>query len=48
MSNGATLKFMSGGGGDKSRAGFTARVLVVTETDGMDTPGHPGREGPAS
>jgi len=34
--NGATLKFMSGGGGDKSRAGFSARVLLVTETDGMD------------
>lgn len=34
--NGATLKFMSGGGGDKSRAGFTSRVLVVTETDGLD------------
>ena len=44
MNNGATLKFMSGGGGDKSRAGFTARVLVVTETDGMDTPGHASRE----
>jgi hypothetical protein len=26
--NGATLKFMSGGGGDKSRAGFTSRVVV--------------------
>ncbi len=33
--NGATLRFMSGGGGDKSRAAFTARVLVVTETDGL-------------
>jgi hypothetical protein len=42
--NGATLKFMSGGGGDKSRAGFTARVLVVTETDGMDSPGTASRE----
>ena len=31
--NGATLKFMSGGGGDKSRAGFTSRVMVITETD---------------
>jgi len=34
--NGATLRFMSGGGGDKSRAGFTARVLAVTEVDGLD------------
>ena len=42
--NGATLKFMSGGGGDKSRAGFTARVVVITETDGMDRPGATSRE----
>ena len=37
--NGATLTFMSGGGSDKSRAGFTSRVVVITETDGMDTAG---------
>ncbi len=37
FTNGATLKFMSGGGSDKSRAGFTSRVLIITETDGMDT-----------
>jgi phage terminase large subunit GpA-like protein len=42
--NGATLKFMSGGGGDKSRAGFTSRVVVITETDGMDEPGKTSRE----
>ena len=42
--NGAVLKFMSGGGGDKSRAGFTARVVVITETDGMDKPGITSRE----
>lgn len=42
--NGATLKFMSGGGGDKSRAGFTSRVVVITETDGMDQPGTSSRE----
>ncbi len=42
--NGATLKFMSGGGGDKSRAGFTSRVVVITETDGMDKPGGGSRE----
>lgn len=34
--NGATLRFMTGGGGDKSRAAFTSRVVVITETDGMD------------
>jgi phage terminase large subunit GpA-like protein len=42
--NGSTLKFMSGGGSDKSRAGFTSRVVVVTETDGMDQPGTRSRE----
>ena len=36
FANGATLKFMSAAGSDKARAGFTARVLVITETDGMD------------
>jgi hypothetical protein len=48
--NGATLKFMSGGGSDKSRAGFTSRVVVITETDGMDEAGgpHPGVRGPGS
>jgi phage terminase large subunit GpA-like protein len=42
--NGATLRFMTGGGGDKSRAGFTSRVVVITETDGMDRPGISSRE----
>ena len=42
--NGATLKFMSGGGGDKSRAGFSSRVIVITETDGMDMAGSSSRE----
>lgn len=42
--NGVTLRFMSGGGGDKSRAGFTARVAAVTEVDGMDEPGETSRE----
>jgi hypothetical protein len=31
--NGAALKFFSGGGGDKSRAGFTCRVLIITEAN---------------
>lgn len=31
--NGAALKFFSAGGGDKSRAGFTCRVLVITEAN---------------
>jgi len=42
--NGVTLKFMSGGGGDKQRAGFTSRVVVITETDGMDEQGGASRE----
>ncbi|QDV25949.1 terminase gpA endonuclease subunit [Aureliella helgolandensis] len=42
--NGATLRFMSGGGGDKSRAAFTSRVVVITETDGMDESGRKSRE----
>lgn len=42
--NGTTLKFMSGGGSDKKRAAFTSRVLVITETDGMDESGGMSRE----
>src|SRR6187397_1637772 len=44
FANGATLKFMSGGGSNKSRAGFTSRVVVITETDGMDQAGATSRE----
>ncbi|KKM81984.1 hypothetical protein LCGC14_1324120 [marine sediment metagenome] len=42
--NGATLRFMTGGGKDKSRAGFTGRVLAVTEVDGLDEAGTTSRE----
>lgn len=42
--NGAVLRFMSGGGGDKSRAAFTSRVVVMTEIDGMDESGGGSRE----
>lgn len=42
--NGATLRFMTAGGSDKSRASFTSRVLVVTETDGFDTIGKESAE----
>ena len=34
--NGATLKFMSSEGSDKSRAYFTSRVIVFTEIDAME------------
>jgi len=45
--NGAMLKFMSPGGSDKSRSGFSARVLLVTEADGpeMDQAASTSREG---
>lgn len=42
--NGATLKFMSGGGDDKKRSAFTSRVVVITEVDGMDEAGETSRE----
>lgn len=42
--NGVTLKFMSGGGRDKSRAGFTSRVLAITEADGLDESGEGSHE----
>lgn len=43
--HGPSLLFMAGGGGDKQRAGATTRVLVITETDGMDEAGLSSREG---
>lgn len=43
--NGAHLRFMTGGGDDQSRAGFTARNLLTTETDGFDEVGGSSREG---
>jgi phage terminase large subunit GpA-like protein len=33
--NGAALRFMTGGGSDKTRSSFTAPVLVTTETEGF-------------
>lgn len=44
FTNGSTLKFMGGGGDDKQRAAFTARVVVITEVDGLDTAGELSRE----
>lgn len=43
--NGASLQFMVGGGSDKTRAGATSRVLIVTETDGLDVVGGGSSEG---
>lgn len=44
FTNGATLRFMSAGGGDKKRSAFTSRVVAITETDGMDEAGETSRE----
>lgn len=43
--NGSTLQFMVGGGSDKTRAGATSRILIVTETDGLDIVGGGSSEG---
>lgn len=42
--NGATLRFMTAGGSDKQRAGFTTRVVVLTEVDGFDSASETSRE----
>lgn len=42
--NGATLRFMTGGGDDKTVAGFTTRVVVITESDGFDEASEKSRE----
>lgn len=43
--NGASLRFMTAGGDDQSRASFTSPNVVVTETDGFDKVGGSSREG---
>ena len=43
--NGRALHFMAGGGNDKQRAGATARVLIVTETDALDEISASSKEG---
>lgn len=45
--NGVTLRFMSKGGSDQARSAFTARVLVITEVDGLDTSSETSREADA-
>ena len=42
--NGASLRFMYGGGSDQTRAAFTSRVLCVTETEGFDKSAETSRE----
>lgn len=45
FANGARLRFMTAGGNDQARAGFTSRNVVVTETEGFDKVGGSSREG---
>lgn len=42
--NGTELKFMSAGGGDEKRSGYTGRVVVITEADKMDEGSETSRE----
>lgn len=42
--NGARARFLGAGGGDQQIASYTARVVVATELDKMDTPGKVSRE----
>jgi hypothetical protein len=42
--NGTWLKFMTGGGGDEMRSGYTTRVVVITEVDKMDEANEQSRE----
>lgn len=44
FNNGATLRFMGSGGGDAQRSSHTARVIILTELDKMDTAGTVSRE----
>ena len=44
LTNGGSIKFMAGGGGDSQRSGYTSRVLAVTEVDKMDESGEESRE----
>lgn len=44
LTNGGVLKFMSAGGGDENRSSYTARCVVMTEADKMDTAGETSRE----
>lgn len=43
--NGRTLRFMGGGGNDKQRASATAKILIVTESDGIDEISASSKEG---
>lgn len=42
--NGATLRFVGAGGGDKQVRSYTARVVIITEVDAMDEAGKESKE----
>lgn len=42
--HGPRLRFMGAGGGDSQISSYTARVVIMTEIDKMDTPGRFSRE----
>jgi len=44
FTNGRVLRFMTGAGRDETRSSYTARVVIVTEADKMDTAGEASRE----
>lgn len=44
FAHGPTLRFMTGGGDDKSRSAFSSRVLVLTEAEGFDETGTTSKE----
>lgn len=44
FTNGAILRFMTGGGKDKSRSAWESRIAVISEVDGMDVAGRASRE----
>ncbi len=43
--HGPSLRFVTGGGRDKSRAGLSFRIIVITEVDGFDEVGGTSAEG---
>jgi len=45
FTNGTSIRFMTAGGGDKSRAGKTSRVVAITEVDGFGEVGGTSKEG---
>lgn len=43
--NGKSLQFLGGGGSDKQRASSSSKILIITETDGLDAISVSSKEG---